>query len=68
MSRAAYRFPALQSHDPDRLGGFRLVARLGEGGMGQVFLAFSPGGQPAAVKVIRSEFARDAEFGQRFAH
>lgn len=35
--------------------------------MGQVFLALSPGGQPAAVKVIRNEFARDAEFGQRFA-
>lgn len=35
--------------------------------MGQVFLALSPGGQPAAVKVIRQEFARDAEFGRRFA-
>ncbi|MFH8383519.1 serine/threonine-protein kinase [Kitasatospora sp. NPDC018058] len=67
MSGAAFRFPQLQSHDPDSLGGFRLVARLGEGGMGQVFLAFSPGGQPAAMKVIREEFARDAEFGQRFA-
>ncbi|WP_328326217.1 MULTISPECIES: serine/threonine-protein kinase [unclassified Streptomyces] len=67
MSRTAFRFPALQPHDPDSLGDFRLVARLGEGGMGQVFLALSPGGQPAAVKVIRSEFARDAEFGQRFA-
>ncbi|MFF4155781.1 serine/threonine protein kinase [Streptomyces sp. NPDC001678] len=43
------------------------MARLGEGGMGQVFLAFSPGGQPAAVKMIRDEFAKDAEFGQRFA-
>ncbi|MEU9125160.1 serine/threonine-protein kinase [Streptomyces sp. NPDC048506] len=43
------------------------MARLGEGGMGQVFLALSPGGQPAAVKVIRNEFVRDAEFGHRFA-
>jgi hypothetical protein len=43
------------------------MARLGDGGMGEVFLALSPGGQPAAVKVIRAEFARDAEFGQRFA-
>ncbi|GAA1989338.1 serine/threonine-protein kinase [Kitasatospora viridis] len=67
MSRAAFRFPALQPQDPDSLGDFRLVARLGEGGMGQVFLALSPGGQPAALKVIRSEFAQDAEFGQRFA-
>ncbi|MFI6846697.1 serine/threonine-protein kinase [Kitasatospora sp. NPDC050467] len=67
MSTAAFRFPALQAHDPDSLGGFRLVARLGEGGMGQVFLALSPGGQPAAVKIVRNEFARDTEFGQRFA-
>ncbi|WP_371681503.1 serine/threonine-protein kinase [Streptomyces sp. NBC_01276] len=67
MPRAAFQFPALQSNDPDSLGGFQLVARLGEGGMGQVFLALSPGGQPTAVKVIRHEFAGDAEFGQRFA-
>ncbi|WP_328929047.1 serine/threonine protein kinase [Streptomyces sp. NBC_00190] len=67
MPRAAFQFPALQSDDPDSLGGFHLVARLGEGGMGQVFLALSPGGQPTAVKVIRHEFAGDGEFGQRFA-
>ncbi|MGA5820367.1 serine/threonine protein kinase [Kitasatospora sp. NPDC094028] len=67
MSSEVFRFPGLRTNDPDDLGGFRLVARLGEGGMGQVFLAFSPGGQPAAVKVIRDEFARDAEFGHRFA-
>ncbi|MFI1094832.1 serine/threonine-protein kinase [Streptomyces sp. NPDC020917] len=67
MSTAAFRFAALQAQDPAELGEFRPVRRLGEGGMGQVFIAFSPGGQPAAVKVIRPEFARDAEFGQRFA-
>ncbi|MER5886756.1 serine/threonine-protein kinase [Streptomyces sp. NPDC001941] len=67
VSRAAYEFPDLRAGDPRSLGDFQLAARLGEGGMGQVFLAFSPGGQPAAVKMIRSEFARDAEFGRRFA-
>lgn len=67
MPRAAFQFPALQSDDPDSLGGFQLLARLGEGGMGQVFLALSPGGQSTALKVIRHEFAGDAEFGQRFA-
>ncbi|MCX4987097.1 serine/threonine-protein kinase [Streptomyces sp. NBC_00572] len=67
MPRAAFQFPTLQSDDPDSFGGFQLVARLGEGGMGQVFLALSPGGQPTALKVIRHEFAGDAEFGQRFA-
>lgn len=67
MATAAFRFAALQAQDPVELGDFRPVGRLGEGGMGQVFIAFSPGGQPAAVKVIRPEFARDAEFGERFA-
>ncbi|MER5501881.1 serine/threonine-protein kinase [Streptomyces sp. NPDC002561] len=67
MSTAEFRFTALQAQDPAELGNFRLAARLGEGGMGQVFIASSPGGQPAAVKVIRPEFARDTEFGQRFA-
>ncbi|QNS06356.1 serine/threonine protein kinase [Streptomyces xanthii] len=66
MPKAAFRFTALQAQDPAELGDFRPVARLGEGGMGQVFIAFSPGGHPAAVKVIRPEFARDAEFGERF--
>ncbi|MEV7217980.1 protein kinase [Kitasatospora cineracea] len=67
MSKAAFGFAMLREGDPESLGDFRLVARLGEGGMGRVFLAFSPGGQPAAVKVIRSEFAGDAQFGRRFA-
>ncbi|MFD4371164.1 serine/threonine-protein kinase [Streptomyces sp. NPDC058486] len=67
MSIAQFRFTALHAQDPAELGDFRLAARLGEGGMGQVFIASSPGGQPAAVKVIRPEFAQDAEFGQRFA-
>ncbi|MER5728961.1 serine/threonine-protein kinase [Streptomyces sp. NPDC002138] len=66
VSGAAFAFPGLHPQDPDTLGEFRLVARLGEGGMGQVFLALSPGGQSAAVKVIRSEFARDAQFAWRF--
>ncbi|GAA2793174.1 hypothetical protein GCM10010441_18020 [Kitasatospora paracochleata] len=67
MSSVVFGFPVLREGDPGSLGDFRLVARLGEGGMGQVFLAFSPGGQLAAVKVIRGEFAGDAEFGRRFA-
>ncbi|MER7773180.1 serine/threonine-protein kinase [Kitasatospora sp. NPDC096140] len=67
MSRAVFGFPVLRAGDPGSFGDFRLVARLGEGGMGQVFLALSPGGQPAAVKVIRGEFAGDREFTLRFA-
>ncbi|MFJ8045490.1 serine/threonine-protein kinase [Kitasatospora sp. NPDC096147] len=67
MTSGAFRFAGLREHDPEGFGGFRLLARLGEGGMGQVFLALSPGGVPAAVKVIRSEFTREPEFADRFA-
>jgi serine/threonine protein kinase len=53
--------------DPVTLGPYRLLGRLGGGGMGQVFLARSPGGRLVAVKVIRPEFAADPEFRVRFA-
>jgi serine/threonine protein kinase len=58
---------ALRAGDPRQIGVYRLVGRLGDGGMGQVFLGVSPGGRPVAVKVIRRELAADPEFLQRFA-
>jgi outer membrane protein assembly factor BamB len=48
------------------MGPYRLVGRLGEGGMGRVFLGMSAGGRPVAVKVIRGDLAADAEFRTRF--
>lgn len=56
----------LAADDPRQVGGFRLQARLGAGGMGRVFLGYSPGGRPVAVKVVHPELARDPEFMQRF--
>ena len=56
----------LAEHDPRQVGGFRLQARLGAGGMGRVFLGYSPGGRPVAVKVVHPDLARDPEFMQRF--
>jgi len=44
---------SLQPGDPDAVGGYRLLGRLGSGGMGQVFLGSSPGGRRVAVKLIR---------------
>ncbi|MGW1635198.1 serine/threonine-protein kinase [Streptomyces lavendulae] len=52
--------------DPLRMGPYRLVARLGAGGMGQVFLGRTAGGRTVAVKTVRSEYAADPEFRQRF--
>ena len=57
----------LKPGDPQRIGPYRLVGRLGRGGMGQVFLGLSAGGRPVAVKVIRAELAADPEFRVRFA-
>jgi peptide/nickel transport system substrate-binding protein len=56
----------LRGDDPRRVGRYRLVARLGAGGMGQVFLGFSPAGRPMAVKVVHRELARDRAFLSRF--
>ena len=56
----------LQQTDPSRVGGYRLVARLGAGGMGVVYLAETRDGQPVAVKVLRPELADNPEFRTRF--
>ncbi|UZJ33825.1 serine/threonine-protein kinase [Streptomyces endophytica] len=56
----------LSPEDPDELGGYELLGRIGHGGMGQVFLGESPGGEPAAVKVIKPSVV-DSETRQRFA-
>jgi serine/threonine protein kinase len=56
----------LGADDPRQIGGFRLQARLGAGGMGRVYLGYSPGGRPVAVKVVHPDLARDPEFMQRF--
>jgi serine/threonine protein kinase len=57
----------LRSGDPHQLGPYRLLGRLGNGGMGRVFLGRSPGGRLVAVKVIRTELADNADFRERFA-
>jgi WD40 repeat protein/tRNA A-37 threonylcarbamoyl transferase component Bud32 len=61
------RVNPLKAGDPELVGGYRLLGRLGTGGMAQVFLGTSPGGRKVAVKRIRPEYADDAEFRRRFA-
>jgi outer membrane protein assembly factor BamB len=56
----------LRPGDPERIGSYRLLGRLGAGGMGVVYLGWSSGGRAVAVKVIRARFAADAEFRARF--
>src|ERR1700760_1450568 len=57
---------ALRVGDPRQVGVYKLVGRLGGGGMGQVFLGVSPGGRPVAVKVIRPELAAGPQVLRRF--
>jgi hypothetical protein len=58
----------LSADDPRMIGEFRLHSRLGAGGMGQVYLGFSPAGRAVAIKVIHGQFAADPEFLRRFSH
>lgn len=58
----------LASGDPHRIGAYRLLARLGAGGMGQVYLARSDRGRTVAVKLVRRELAEQEEFRSRFRH
>ncbi|GAB4058789.1 serine/threonine-protein kinase [Catellatospora paridis] len=56
----------LRPTDPRELGGYTLLGRLGEGGMGSVYLARDPKDSLVAVKVIRADLAGEPEFRQRF--
>jgi predicted Ser/Thr protein kinase len=57
---------ALRPADPRRLGEYSLLGRLGEGGMGTVYLGRARNGRLVAVKVIRPELAAEDEFRARF--
>jgi protein kinase-like protein len=58
----------LRRWDPERIGPYVLLGRLGAGAMGQVFLGRSTAGRLVAVKTIKIEFAEEAGFRARFAH
>ncbi|MFI6080074.1 DUF4328 domain-containing protein [Streptomyces sp. NPDC051217] len=57
----------LEKSDPEWIGGYRLLARLGAGGMGRVYLARSGRSRVVALKVVQEELARKPDFRRRFA-
>ncbi|GHJ39846.1 PQQ-binding-like beta-propeller repeat protein [Streptomyces sp. TS71-3] len=56
----------LTQQDPRRIGPFEVLARLGAGGMGLVYLARSASGRRVAIKTVRTELAEDQLFRVRF--
>ncbi|WP_416973063.1 serine/threonine-protein kinase [Streptomyces sp. 4F14] len=58
---------SLDPTDPPAIGGYPLLARLGAGGMGQVYLSRTPSGRPLALKTVRAEYGEDPDFARRFA-
>jgi hypothetical protein len=58
---------AQEERSPERLGPYRLRERLGEGGMGVVYLALDPAGRLVAVKALRRGVPGEATARRRLA-
>ncbi len=58
---------ALRRWDPERIGPYVILGRLGAGAMGQVYLGRSTAGRLVAVKTIKVDLAEEAGFRTRFA-
>jgi serine/threonine protein kinase len=56
----------LNPGEPRQVGRYRLVASIGEGGMGRVLLGVSPDGRLVALKQIHPHFAHNEGFRSRF--
>ncbi|MGP3930173.1 protein kinase domain-containing protein [Nonomuraea sp. KM88] len=60
------QFQPLEADDPRRLGTYDIVARLGEGGQGIVYLGESDSGEQVAVKLLHNALVADTDARTRF--
>ncbi|WP_327595259.1 serine/threonine-protein kinase [Streptomyces chartreusis] len=60
------RIQPVHPGDPRRIGPYRVIGRLGTGGMGSVYAALDSSGLQVAVKVVHPAQAADEEFRARF--
>ncbi|WP_184080493.1 protein kinase domain-containing protein [Nocardiopsis mwathae] len=68
-ARGARRLGRLLPDDPSEVGGYRLVGRVGSGGMGTVYAGTAAGVRGyLAVKVVHPRHAADPRFREQFAH
>lgn len=70
MNRLVQATPAVAprtAEDPRRIGGYRVLGRLGVGGMGTVFLAADHTGRQVAVKVVAPSWAANPSYRARFS-
>ncbi|MGH3620413.1 MAG: serine/threonine-protein kinase, partial [Sciscionella sp.] len=56
----------LRPSEVGEIGRYRLMARLGSGGMGQVYLGLSSDGRLVALKQVHAILAENADFRSRF--
>ncbi|SFY46914.1 protein kinase domain-containing protein [Streptomyces sp. F-1] len=56
----------LSTGDPEAIGGYTLLGRLGAGGMGVVYLGVSASGRQVAVKLAHGPLSQEEEFRTRF--
>jgi eukaryotic-like serine/threonine-protein kinase len=56
----------LKADDPRAVGSYRIIGRIGSGGMGVVYLVEDASGRRAALKLVRPELADDPAFRSRF--
>ncbi|WP_432252727.1 protein kinase domain-containing protein [Streptomyces sp. HNM1019] len=56
----------LATGDPESIGGYALLDRLGAGGMGVVYLGRAASGRRVAIKLVHEQYTQDEEFRTRF--